>query len=75
MKVLAVGLKRKEFCVVWPSKLLTRTSFPDGPVGWTSTTSTGKWMNKKMKTSYLKGQRVCVLSIGKVSGETDCQDL
>lgn len=74
MKVLAVGLKRKEFCVVWPSKLRTRTSFPDGPVGWASTMSTGKWLTKEVKTFYLKGQIVCILSTGNVSGETDRRD-
>ena len=74
MKMLAVGLKRKEFCVVWPNKLLIQTSFPDGLVGWASTMSTGKWMTKEVKTFYLKGQIVCVLFTGNVSGETDRWD-
>lgn len=36
--------------------------------------STGKWMAKEVKTSYLKGQIVSVLSIGSASGETDRQE-
>lgn len=48
-------LEKKGVLCMCPNKLLTQSSFPDGPVGWTSTVSIGKQMAKEMKTSYLKG--------------------